>query len=52
MTPYVSVIDPSDVQQLESAPGDFTTAGTEGDIEQLQTYGKLYIKRSGYVEEV
>ena len=40
VTPQVSVIESTNVQALESAPGDFTVTAESGEQELLQTYGK------------
>ena len=42
VTPYVSTIDSTSIEELQTAPGDFTTTDGEGDPALLKTYGNFY----------
>ena len=36
---FVATIDPSNLEEMASAPGDFSMIDEEGDSQQLMSYG-------------
>ena len=41
VTAFVATIDPSNLTEMASAPGDFSIIDEEGDSQQLLSYGKF-----------